>query len=73
MAEMDDPRDVAHEVGGDGLALCPPVVEPVRCRECGRNATAHPHSPMALAHCCYEHVPEPPGDLRCPATCFSHN
>ncbi len=58
-------------VGSDGLALCPPVLEPVRCRECGRQAAAHPHSPMALARYCYEHVPEAPGDLRCPATCFS--
>ena len=59
--------------GGDGWALCPPVIEAVHCRECGRNAAAHPHSPMALAGCCYEHVPPAPGDLVCPTTCFSDN
>lgn len=60
-------------VGGDGLALCPPVLELVECRECGQRSPAHPHSPMGLAGCCYEHVPEAPGDLHCPTTCFSDN
>jgi hypothetical protein len=43
------------------------------CRQCGRPATAQRHSPMAIAGCCYEHVPAAPGDLSCPATCFSPN
>ena len=60
-------------VGSDGGSLCPPNLEPVRCRECGRNASAHPHSPMGLTGYCYEHVPVAPGDLRCPLTCFSEN
>jgi hypothetical protein len=28
---------------------------------------------MALTGCCYDHVPPAPGDLTCPATCFSQN
>jgi len=28
---------------------------------------------MALTSCCYEHVPAAPGELSCPATCFSQN
>ena len=69
MAEMD--REEA--IWGDGVALCPPVLESLHCRECGRSAQAHPHSPMALASCCFEHVPHPPTELRCPNTCFSEN
>ncbi len=68
----DDPTGPTT-LGGDGLALCPPVLEPLRCHECGRNVSAHPHSPMGLTSSCYDHVPEAPGDLRCPATCFSEN
>ena len=69
MAGMDGPQTF----GNDGGALCPPTVEAVHCKECGRDAAAHPHSPMAIAGYCYEHVPEAPGDLSCPATCFSPN
>lgn len=60
-------------IGSDGLALCPPVLESISCRECGQRARAQRHSPMALTGCCYEHVPAAPGKLSCPATCFSHN
>jgi len=49
------------------------MLEAIHCRECGRDATAQRHSPMALAGCCYEHVPPAPGELVCPATCFSQN
>ena len=35
-------------IGSDGWALCPPLLEAIHCRECGRDATAQRHSPMAL-------------------------
>ena len=69
MAEPKGPTSIY----GDGWALCPPWLEAIRCRECGRDATAQRHSPMALTGCCYEHVPPAPGGLRCPQTCFSNN
>ena len=71
MAEPSDESSVI--IGSDGWALCPPRLEAIHCRECGRDATAQQHSPMALTSCCYEHVPAAPGDLACPATCFSLN
>ena len=71
---MADPTGPVS-IGSDGWALCPPLLESIHCRECGRDATAQRHSPMALAGCCYEHVPQPqgPGELACPVTCFSLN
>ena len=65
----DSPGPVS--IGSDGWALCPPLLEAIHCRECGRDASAQRHSPMALTGCCYEHVPAAPGDLVCPATCFA--
>jgi hypothetical protein len=70
---MAEPSDESVIIGGDGWALCPPRLEAIHCRECGRDATAQQHSPMALTSCCYEHVPAAPGELACPATCFSLN
>ena len=69
MAEPMEPVSI----GSDGWALCPPQLESIHCRECGRPTSAQRHSPMALANCCYEHVPAAPGELACPATCFSQN
>jgi len=69
---MADPGEPVS-IGSDGWALCPPQLESIHCRECGRPSTAQRHSPMALTSCCYEHVPAAPGELACPATCFSHN
>jgi hypothetical protein len=69
MAEPTGPVSI----GSDGWALCPPLLETIHCRECGRDATAQRHSPMALAGCCYEHVPTGDRELSCPTTCFSLN
>ncbi len=71
--QMAEPSDESVIIGSDGWALCPPRLESIHCRECGRDATAQQHSPMALTSCCYEHVPAAPGELACPATCFSLN
>jgi hypothetical protein len=49
------------------------MLESIHCRECGRDANAQRHSPMALTGCCIEHVPTGAGELTCPATCFSQN
>jgi hypothetical protein len=70
MAEFEGHLSVG---GDDGWALCPPRLEAIRCRECGRQTKAQRHSPMALAGCCYEHVPPGPRELSCPRTCFSEN
>jgi len=59
MAESKGPVNI----GSDGWALCPPLLESIHCKECGRDATAQRHSPMALTGCCYEHVPPAPGEL----------
>jgi len=67
----DSPEPVS--IGSDGWALCPPMLESIQCKECGRTANAQRHSPMALTNCCYEHVPSGRGELACPATCFSQN
>src|SRR5260370_14598592 len=62
---MADPKGPVY-IGSDGWALCPPLLESIHCRECGADATAQRHSPMALTSCCYEHVPAAPGELSCP-------
>jgi hypothetical protein len=49
------------------------MLEAIHCRECGRDANAQRHSPMALTNCCYDHVPAAPTTLACPTTCFSLN
>lgn len=69
---MSEPKGPVY-IGSDGWALCPPMLEAIHCRECGRDATAQRHSPMALTGCCYEHVPPGKGELSCPTTCFSLN